>query len=304
VHAVTEDVTASGALVRTLSGAVTGITSPARRLAGSLVPRFREGDLDDRDTDAMRDLLPAMWLLASAWFRPDIRGLERVPRQGPVLIVGNHTGGAASPEVLISQLAFSVYFGVERPHYQLAHRMVLNSPVGSLVRRFGTVEADPANAEAALDAGAMVTVFPGGDYEVFRPSWESAKVDFGGRTGFLRLALRKRVPIVPMVTLGGQETALFLSRGERLARLSGATRVMRLKTIPIVVGFPFGLSVGGFPPIVPLPAKVTMELLEPIDLHARYGADPDVDEIYRDLMSAMQNALSALQRARRWQVLG
>src|SRR5205807_10640629 len=145
-----------------LAGTVAGATSSARRLAGGIVPRFREGNLDDRDTDAMRELLPAMWLMASAWFRPDIRGLERIPRQGPALIVGNHTGGTSSPEVLISQLAFSAYFGVERPHYQLAHRMVLNSPVGSIVRRFGTVEADPANAEAALKSGAMVTVFPGG----------------------------------------------------------------------------------------------------------------------------------------------
>jgi len=252
----------------------------------------------------MRELLPAMWLLASAWFRPDIRGLERMPRQGPALIVGNHTGGTNSPEVLISQLAFSAYFGVERPHYQLAHRMVLNSPVGSIVRRFGTVEADPANAEAALKSGAMVTVFPGGDYEVFRPSWDSAKVDFGGRTGFLRLALRNDVPIVPMVTLGGQETALFLSRGERLARLTRADRVMRLKTIPIMIGVPFGLSVGGFPPLLPLPAKVTIELLEPIDLRARYGPEPDVDEAYRELIAAMQATLSALQRERRLPILG
>jgi 1-acyl-sn-glycerol-3-phosphate acyltransferase len=301
---MTTTATESASLLRTLAGAGAGIASPVRRLAGSLVPRFREGNLDDRDTDAMRELLPAMWLLASAWFRPEIHGLERVPRQGPVLIVGNHTGGANSPEVLISQLAFSAYFGVERPHYQLAHRMVLNSPFGSVVRKFGTVEADPANAEAALDAGAMVTVFPGGDYEVFRPSWESAKVDFGGRTGFLRLALRKNVPIVPMLTLGGQETALFLSRGERLARLTGATRLMRLKTIPVVVGFPFGLSVGGFPPVLPLPAKVRMEVLEPIDLRATYGADPDVEEIYRDLMATMQETLTALQRERRLPVLG
>jgi 1-acyl-sn-glycerol-3-phosphate acyltransferase len=296
--------TAPGSLVRALAGSAAAATSPARRLAGGLVPRFRVGNLDDRDPDAMRELLPAMWLLASAWFRPDIRGLERIPRRGPVLIVGNHTGGASSPEVLISQLAFSAYFGVERPHHQLAHRMVLNSPVGSLVRRFGTVEADPANAEAALDAGAMVTVFPGGDHEVFKPSWDSAKVDFGGRTGFLRLALRKDVPIVPMVTLGGQETALFLSRGERLARLTRADRVMRLKTIPIVIGFPFGLSVGGFPPVLPLPAKVTIELLDPIDLRGTYGANPDVDEIYRDLMATMQATLSSLQSERRVPVLG
>jgi hypothetical protein len=71
-----------------------------------------------------------------------------------------------------------------------------------------------------------------------------------------------------------------------------------------VVGFPFGLSVGAFPPFVPLPAKVTMELLDPIDLRERYGADPDVDETYRDLMATMQKTLTALQRERRLPVLG
>src|SRR6185436_20441079 len=205
------------------------------------------------------------------------------------------TGGVTSPEITISQLAFSAYFGVERPHYQLAHRMVLNSPIGWMLRRFGTVEADPANAEQALDVGAMVTVFPGGDYEVNRPSWESAKVDFGGRKGFLRLALRKDVPIVPMVTIGGQETALFLSRGEWLARLTRADRAMRLQTLPITVGLPFGLSIGGFPPFVPLPAKVTIELLEPIDLRERYGEAPDFDVVYHELTAVMQAKLTELQ---------
>jgi hypothetical protein len=71
-----------------------------------------------------------------------------------------------------------------------------------------------------------------------------------------------------------------------------------------VVGFPFGLSVGGFPPFLPLPAKVTMELLKPIDLRGSYGADPDVEEIYDDLMAKMQKTLTALQRDRRLPVLG
>ncbi len=272
--------------------------------ADSLRPRFRPGNLDDRDPDFMRELLPVLWVLINAWYRPEIRGIERVPRSGPVLVVGNHTGGVNSPEVQISQLAFSVFLGVERLHYQLAHRMVLNSPVGGIVRRFGTVEADPGNAELALDEGAMVTVFPGGDHEVYRPSWDSAKVDFGGRKGFLRLALRKDVPIVPMVTIGGQETALFLSRGEWLARLTGADRAMRLQTLPIVLGLPFGLSIGGFPPLLPLPAKVTIELLEPIDIRARYGEDADIDLVYDELIELMQAKLTEMQAERRLPVLG
>ena len=83
-------------------------------------------------------------------------------------------------------------------------------------------------------------VYPGGDYEVHRPSWEGRRVDFGGRKGFLRLALEEGVPIVPVVSIGGQETSLFLSRGERLAKLLALDRLFRLKVLPISVGIPGG----------------------------------------------------------------
>ncbi len=276
---------------------------PLKGVVSALTPSFRPGDLDDRDPDFMRELLPGLWLLVSAWYRPDIRGLENVPREGAVLVVGNHSGGTSSPEVFISQLAISTYFGVERAHFQLAHRMVLNSPLGWMLRRFGTIEADHGNAEQALDAGAVVTVFPGGDYEVFRPSWESAKVDMGGRKGFLRLALAKGVPVVPMVTLGGQETALFLSRGEGLARLLRLDRTIRLKTLPVMLSLPFGLQIGPQPHL-PLPVKISMRFLEPIDLVERFGQEADVDEVYDVLIATMQEALTQMQGERRLPVLG
>lgn len=282
---------------------VRGATAPARGVASALTPRFRPGDLDDRDPDFMRELLPGLWLLVSAWYRPDIRGLENIPREGPVLVVGNHSGGTSSPEVFISQLAISTYFGVERPHFQLAHRMVLHSPLGGMLRRFGTIEADHGNAEQALDSGAIVTVFPGGDYEVFRPSWQSARVDMGGRKGFLRLAVAKNVPVVPMVTLGGQETAFFLSRGEGLAKLLRLDKVMRLKTLPVMLSLPFGLQVGPQPHL-PLPVKIASRFLEPIDLVERYGEDADVDQVYDELIATMQATLTQMQRERRLPVLG
>ena len=137
-------------------------------------------------------------------------------------------------------LAFSTYFGVERRFYQLAHNLVLSMPGLGFLRKYGTVAASPQNADKALDSGAALLVYPGGDYEVHRPSWESAKVDFGGRKGFIRLALEKDVPIVPVVSIGGQETALFLSRGEGLAKLLGLDRMFRLKVLPISLALPVG----------------------------------------------------------------
>jgi 1-acyl-sn-glycerol-3-phosphate acyltransferase len=286
-----------------LGGLVRGAGQAVAGLARGLMPRFSAGSLDDRDPDYAREVLPALWLLASAWYRGDVRGLHHVPREGPVLLVGNHTGGSLAPEVFVFTLAFSSFFGVERPFYQLAHRLVVSSQTGALLRRFGTIEADPRNAELALRSGAAVLVFPGGDHEVFRPSWESAKVGFGGRKGWLRLALANDVPIVPVVTIGGQETALFVTRGERLSSMLGLDRLLRLKTLPIVIGPPFGLN-SALPTWIPLPAKVTIQVMEPIDLKDRYGEDPDLQEVYDDVLAHMQDVLSELQRERRLPVLG
>src|SRR6476661_7069368 len=194
-------------------------------------------------------------MLASLYFRAEVRGLGNIPEDGPVLLVGNHSGGNLTPDTHVFTLAFSAYFGVERNFYQLAHNLVLSMPGLGMLRKYGTVAASPDNARKALDSGAALLVYPGGDYEVHRPSWEGNKVDFDGRKGFLRLALEQNVPIVPVVAIGGQETALFLTRGERLARLLALDRLLRLKVLPVSLAMPWGLNVGDMLGHVPLPAK-------------------------------------------------
>src|SRR4051794_18310231 len=188
-------------------------------LARSLQGRIPAADLDERDPDYIRDSLPRLWLAASLYFRGEVRGLGNIPETGPVLLVGNHSGGNLTPDTSVFTLAFGAYFGVERAFYQLAHNLVLSLPGLGALRKYGTVAASPENARKALESGAALLVYPGGDYEVHRPSWERNKVDFDGRKGFIRLALEHDVPIVPVVSVGGQETALFLSRGERLPQL-------------------------------------------------------------------------------------
>jgi 1-acyl-sn-glycerol-3-phosphate acyltransferase len=267
-----------------------------------MVPR---ADLDERDPDYIRESLPGLWMLASIYFRAEVRGLHHVPDEGPVLLVGNHSGGNMTPDTMVFTLAFSTHFGVERRFHQLAHNLVLAHPlVGPLLRRYGTVAANTRNAELALESGSAVLVYPGGDYEVHRPSWESAKVDFGGRKGFVRLALRKKVPIVPVVSIGGQETALFLSRGERLARLLGVDRMFRLKVLPISLALPWVLNVGDLLGHLPLPAKITTQVLPPLDLEERYGDEPDVDEIYADVIERMQDVLDAMAAERTLPLIG
>jgi 1-acyl-sn-glycerol-3-phosphate acyltransferase len=270
-------------------------------LAQSRIPK---ADLDERDPDYIRETLPGLWMLASYYFRADVRGLDRIPAEGPVLLVGNHSGGNLTPDTHVFTLAFSTYFGVERRFFQLAHNLVLSMPGLGMLRKYGTVAASPENAQKALDTGAALLVYPGGDYEVHRPTWDSAKVDFGGRKGFIRLALAKNVPLVPIVSIGGQETALFLSRGERLAKLLMLDRLLRLKVLPISLAIPWGLNVGDMLGHFPLPAKITVQVLDPIDLREELGPDPDLDEAYDEIMDRMQTALTALAEERRLPVIG
>jgi 1-acyl-sn-glycerol-3-phosphate acyltransferase len=278
--------------------------SLVRSVAGQLARRTSAADLDARDPDYIRDALPRLWLLSSLWFRAEVRGLGHIPDDGPVLLVGNHSGGNLTPDTGVFALAFSAYFGVERPFYQLAHNLVVAWPGLGFLRKFGTVAASPENAEEALRAGAALLVYPGGDHEVHRPSWDSGRIDFAGRRGFVRLALDAGVPIVPVVSIGGQETALFLSRGDALARLLRLDRLLRLKVLPISLALPWGLNVGDFAGHLPLPSKIVVEVLPCIDLHDEFGPDPDVDEVYDEVVARMQDALDALASERRWPVLG
>jgi 1-acyl-sn-glycerol-3-phosphate acyltransferase len=275
-----------------------------RGVAAQAERRIPRADLDERDPDYIREQLPLMWLAASIWYRGEVRGLGNIPDSGPVLLVGNHSGGNLTPDTVVFTLAFNTYFGVERAFYQLAHNLVLSMPGLGRLRKFGTVAASPRNAAKALGSGAALLVYPGGDYEVHRPSWERNKVDFDGRTGFIRLALDHDVPIVPVVSIGGQETALFLSRGERLAKLLALDRLFRLKVLPISIAVPWGLNVGDMLGHIPLPAKITIETLPAIDLRQEFGADPDLDEVYDHLVRVMQETLDALAAERRLPAFG
>ena len=284
--------------VRGLAGRVIkGLTEELQR-------RIPVADLDERDPDYIRESLPRLWLLSSLYFRGEVRGLGNIPESGPVLLVGNHSGGNLTPDTTVFTLGFSAYFGVERAFYQLAHNLVLSMPALSFLRKYGTVAASPENARQALESDAALLVYPGGDYEVHRPSWERHRVDFGGRMGYVRLALEQDAPIVPVVSVGGQETALFLTRGGGLAQALRLDRVLRLKVLPISLALPWGLNIGDMLGHIPLPAKITVEALPPIYLREEFGPEPDVSEVNEHVLRLMQETLDALAAERRLPVIG
>ena len=284
------------ALARPASGPTLGRLF--RGLASQLQRRIPRADLDERDPDYIRENLPLMWLAASIWFRAEVRGLGNIPETGPVLLVGNHSGGNVTPDTTVFTLAFSTFFGVERRFYQLAHNLVLAMPTLGSLRKFGTVAASPQNARKALDSDAALLVYPGGDYEVFRPSWERHKVDFDGRKGYVRLARDAGVPIVPVASVGGQESALFLNRGQWLAKLLMADKLLRLKSIPISLALPWGLNISDLAGHIPLPTKIAIEVREPIEV------DGDDQAVHDKVMASLQGGVDRLAAKRRFPVIG
>jgi 1-acyl-sn-glycerol-3-phosphate acyltransferase len=291
-----------GSLLRAADGALAW-----GRMAADDVVHLRRtldgNDLDAWDPEYIRRVLPLWRALLHTYFRSEVRGLENIPEEGPCLLVGNHSGGILIVDTFAFAVGFYERFGPQRRFHQLAHDVAARWP-GTGISRWGTVAASHENARRAFDLGAPVLVYPGGDYETFRPSWHSDRIEFGGRRGFIRLALEAGVPIVPVVAVGGQETALFLTRGERLAKATGWADLTRIKVLPVAIAPPFGATLLDLPVRLPLPAKITIEVLPPIELKERFGPDPDHEAVYAEVTQEMQAALSDLQAERTLPVVG
>ena len=269
-------------------------------------------DRGERDPFALRDpvyierTLPAVRLASQLYFRSDVRGLEHIPAGGP---------GAARRQPFrrnADRRHVRVRPALLRPLRRSSDVSTSSRTTScsrfpgsrALLERYGTVPASPANMTGALRRDAALLVYPGGDHETYRPSWESDQIDFAGRTGFVELALEHGIPVVPVVAIGGQETALFLGQGRRFARALGLDRRLRLKVLAGAIGPPFGLTVLDLPGRIPLPAKISIRVLKPIDLRDRLGSRPDPEEGYKLVTSTMQRTLTRLSNERTLPVVG
>jgi 1-acyl-sn-glycerol-3-phosphate acyltransferase len=261
--------------------------------------------LEARDENYIREALPALRAWSDHYFRADVEGLEHIPEDEPVLLVGNHSGGTLIADTFVFAQHFYDHFGPGRRFHQLAHDLVFRVPgVRASLSRFGTVPASPDNMRAALAKGAALLVYPGGDHETYRPTWEQDQIDFAGRKGFIKLSLELGAPIVPVVAIGGQETALFLGRGQRFSRMLGLDRTLRLKVFPVQVAPPLGVTLLDLPLRVPLPSKISIRVLPRIDLREMLGEDADLDEAYELVTETMQAELAQMAADRTLPVVG
>jgi 1-acyl-sn-glycerol-3-phosphate acyltransferase len=252
-----------------------------------------------RDEAFIESMIPLLELWCR-YFDAEVRGLETLPERGPMLLVGNHSGGNLVPDTAVTMLAWFRERGLDDPLIGLAMDGVFGIPgFETLMRKLGQIPASHDNAEKALRAGHSVLVYPGGAKEAFRPWTDRNRIEFSGHRGFVRLALRAGVPVVPVVAHGGHHSTFVLTRGDAFAKRLGLER-LKLHIAPLLLQVPWGLSLGLIPG-VPLPAKIDVEVGPPIDWSV-YGPeaadDPEiVDRCYDEITTKMQHTLDRLARS-------
>lgn len=256
-----------------------------------------EADWDGRDPGFISDWVVPVLDTVLRYFDPVVQGFEHLPAEGAYLVVGNHSGGIYMPDYWAFLREWFRRRGPDEPIYSLGFDFLFSIPgFGSLARKIGSVPASQAHAAQVLQAGIPVMVYPGGDEEDYRPWTERHQVDLHGRTGFIELALRQRVPIVPLVAHGSHDVIIVLTRGERLARGLGLDR-LRINIMPIVLGPPWGIAPVQLP-TWPLPAKVTARVCAPIswpDLGPEAADDPaTVQACFDEVLHSMQANLDDL----------
>lgn len=257
--------------------------------------------LDEPDWDLM-ELQKYLWNpLMDYWFRMQVDGWENIP-DPPALLIGIHSGGPLVWDAWTVGLQWWRHFGRERPLHGTAHDLLMGLPVlGSYFRKMGVLPARAESITAALEKGRDVALWPGGERDSMRPWTKRDEATLAGRKGFVRLAIRSGVPIVPISTVGGPDAMPVLATGRRVAKTLRLDKIARLKMFPIAVQVPWGISPAVLPE-VPLPTKIRTAFQEPIELDGdpeRADDEQYVEQVYEDVCATIQRGMDALARRRR-----
>ncbi len=275
------------------------------------------------DAKFIEGITPFLEGLYKHYFRVEMDGWENV-QKGAALYVGNHNG-MITFEVLMLFYAWWQRFKGSKRAFGLAHGIALHNPFFKwIISRIGAIPASPAYADAALGMGNSLLVFPGGEKECFRPYSEKAKVDFYQRKGFLKVAIRNKVPIVPIVSVGAHESYIIFHRGEEIAEALGLKKKYRLHGFPITARSLFFMwcMVSGvftfFPLLlapaalaatfVPLPAKMKFKVLPPLYVHEmvdpKLSEEENLQKLYDLVIDDMQQVLTAEYEKRKYPLIG
>jgi 1-acyl-sn-glycerol-3-phosphate acyltransferase len=275
-------------------------------VAGWVADRAGEWNLDGPDYNLMQ-IQKFFWNpLMDYWFRQEVEGWERIPDRN-VLLVGIHSGAPFVWDAWTVGIQWWRHFGQDRPLHGTAHDALMAAPlIGRYFRAMGVLPAAPDSMSAALAEGRDVALWPGGEVDSLRPWVKRDEATLAGRKGFIRLAIKTGVPILPIATVGGPDSMPVLATGRRIAKALQLDRVARLKMFPIALQVPWGLSPAMLPEI-PLPTKIRTSFQEPIKLSTdpeKAGDNDYVDKKYEEVRASIQHGVDRLARRRRLPLFG
>jgi 1-acyl-sn-glycerol-3-phosphate acyltransferase len=274
--------------------------------AGWVAERAGEWSLDGLDSSFMERQKYFWNPLVDYWFRMEVEGWENIP-EPPALLIGIHSGAPFVWDAWTVGIHWWRRYGDERPLHGTAHDALMAAPlIGSYFRKMGVLPAAPDSIAAALAAGHDVALWPGGEVDSLRPWVKRDEAELAGRKGFVRMAIRSGVPIVPIATVGGADSMPVLATGRRLARLLQLDKLARLKMFPIALEVPWGINLALLPEI-PLPTKIRTAFQEPVRVArdpARADDDDYVARKYEEVRVSIQRGMDALARRRRLPLFG
>jgi 1-acyl-sn-glycerol-3-phosphate acyltransferase len=268
-----------------------------------LFRRYDINSIDNRKPERIQFLFRWIHPILLRYFRARVEGVERIP-PGAGLYVGNHSSGILTPDSFIFCGEVFRAHGIDEVPFGLGHEVVINLPLlNQIIVPLGAVRASHATAHRLFARGKKVLVYPGGDIDSLRPFIQRDQIVFGNRRGYIRLAIREAVPIIPVISAGSQETLIVLDDANWLTLIPGLDRLLRMKVWPTTLSLPWGLTFG--PPLIyfPYPTRILIEILEPIRFD-RTGQKAAQDEAYikecgNRVLDTMQNALDRLAKKRR-----
>ncbi|MER5640806.1 lysophospholipid acyltransferase family protein [Kitasatospora sp. NPDC002227] len=269
--------------------AASGLAFLRRRLTGDY--EVDEFGFDQELTEEV--ILSVLRPVAEKYFRIEVRGIENIPAEGGVLIVSNHSG-TIPLDAVMTQVAIHDHHPNRRHLRMLAADLVFVLPgIGELARKAGHTLACNEDAQALLERGEVVGVWPEGFKGIGKPFAERYKLQRFGRGGFVASAIKAQVPIVPCSIVGAEETYPMIGNLKPLARLLG------LPYLPITPTFPWLGPLGA----LPLPTKWTIQFGEPIptDSLPREAADDPmlVFNLTDEVRETIQHTLYKLLMQRR-----
>jgi 1-acyl-sn-glycerol-3-phosphate acyltransferase len=255
------------------------LTGQLRRLSGDGPGRSDAFGFDRELTVEL--LLPVLRPIWRAYFAGEVTGSRHLPPDGAALVVGNHAGTFPLDGLLLALAAYDEG-PVPRHLRLLAADLVFRFPfVGEVARRFGVIRADRADAQALLEAGELVGVFPEGFRGTGKLYDDRHQVQRFGRGGFAALAIRAGVPIIPAAIVGAEDSYPMLADLAPVARLFG------LPYFPVTPTFPW-LGPLGF---LPLPAKWLIEFCEPIPTDHFGPAAADDKDVVAELTAQVRDTV-------------